>query len=153
PELVLRKEHAARDRKRAGPFILNLVLAALVLGAAALPQLVEESFNPWLTGPAAVVGPFRRAAGGNPSSSGVQGMPHRLGAQAPVEGDTSNRLPRPQCRTAGPRFRALGTVIQVVLRPGAPAVRAPICNVSRQGMGLWFLEPLAPGTALALLLP
>jgi regulator of protease activity HflC (stomatin/prohibitin superfamily) len=55
PELVLRKEHAARDRKRAGPLILNIILAALVLGAAAIPQLVAELFNPWLTAAAAVV--------------------------------------------------------------------------------------------------
>ncbi len=55
PELALKKEHAAREVQRAGPFVLNLILAALVLGAAALPQLVNERFSPWLTGAAAVV--------------------------------------------------------------------------------------------------
>jgi regulator of protease activity HflC (stomatin/prohibitin superfamily) len=55
PEVTLRKEHAAREVQRAGTFVLPLVLAAAVAGAAAAFQLVTEAFNPWVTA-AGVVG-------------------------------------------------------------------------------------------------
>jgi regulator of protease activity HflC (stomatin/prohibitin superfamily) len=55
PEIVLQKEHAAREVQRASLFVLNVILAALVLGAAAIPQLLTERFNPWLSGTAVVV--------------------------------------------------------------------------------------------------
>jgi hypothetical protein len=55
PEVTLAKEHAARQVQRGSAFILNVVLAALVLGAAAAPQLVWNHFNPWLSGVAIVV--------------------------------------------------------------------------------------------------
>src|SRR5437868_858463 len=50
PEVVLAKEHAARELQRASMFVLNLILAGLVLAVAAVPQLVMQQFNGWLTG-------------------------------------------------------------------------------------------------------
>jgi regulator of protease activity HflC (stomatin/prohibitin superfamily) len=55
PETLLQKEHTAREVQRAGTFILNLVLAGLVLGAAAVPQVIAGAVNPWLTAGAAIV--------------------------------------------------------------------------------------------------
>jgi regulator of protease activity HflC (stomatin/prohibitin superfamily) len=49
PETALKKEHAAREAQRAGTFVLTFVLAALILGAAALPQIILEQFLLWLT--------------------------------------------------------------------------------------------------------
>jgi regulator of protease activity HflC (stomatin/prohibitin superfamily) len=49
-ESTLAREHAAREVRRAGTFILNLVLAALLLGAGAAVQLLLlERFNPVVT--------------------------------------------------------------------------------------------------------
>jgi regulator of protease activity HflC (stomatin/prohibitin superfamily) len=53
-EIALRREHAARQAQRAGTFRINLVLAALLAGAAAVPQLVRNQFDPWLTAAAGV---------------------------------------------------------------------------------------------------
>ena len=49
PENTLRKEHRVRQVRRAGTFVLNLVLAAGVLAAAAVTQLVLWRFQLWLT--------------------------------------------------------------------------------------------------------
>jgi regulator of protease activity HflC (stomatin/prohibitin superfamily) len=57
PQFVLEKEHTARQVQRAQSFLLNLVLAAAVLGAAIAPILIwRKDFNPWYTLPAGVVG-------------------------------------------------------------------------------------------------
>jgi hypothetical protein len=53
PQVVLRNEHAARQVKRAQ--VLPAVLAAIVLGAAAVPQMIAEKFQPWLMFPAIAV--------------------------------------------------------------------------------------------------
>src|SRR5258708_5885458 len=45
PEITLKKEHATRELQRNGMFILNLVLAALILGIAAIPQLLTGEFS------------------------------------------------------------------------------------------------------------
>jgi hypothetical protein len=50
----LAREHAAREARRASAFILNLVLAALILGAAAIVQGVLDRFSPIITGIAVV---------------------------------------------------------------------------------------------------
>src|SRR5438132_3527780 len=55
PETALQKEHQARQVQRAGPFLLNIVLAAIVLAAAMVPQAVTQRFNLWLTVPAVLV--------------------------------------------------------------------------------------------------
>jgi len=55
PETVLRREHAARQVQRAGPFLLNLVLAGLVLAGTVIPQVVQEKFILWLTVPGAIL--------------------------------------------------------------------------------------------------
>ena len=55
PETALQKEHQARQVQRAGPFLLNVVLAAIVLAAALVPQAVMQRFNLWLTVPAVLV--------------------------------------------------------------------------------------------------
>ena len=49
PETTLRKEHRVRQVRRAGTFVLNLVLAAGVLAAAAVAQLVVWQFLLWPT--------------------------------------------------------------------------------------------------------
>jgi regulator of protease activity HflC (stomatin/prohibitin superfamily) len=49
PEKTLRNEHRVRQVRRAGTFVLNLVLAAAVLAAAAVTQLVRWEFSLWLT--------------------------------------------------------------------------------------------------------
>ena len=54
-QTALEKEHTARQVQRASTFVLNIILAALVLGAAAAPQIVMRSFILWLTGPAILV--------------------------------------------------------------------------------------------------
>jgi regulator of protease activity HflC (stomatin/prohibitin superfamily) len=48
-QAALEKEHAARQVQRAGTFVLNIVLAAVLMGAAVLPQLLLERFILWLT--------------------------------------------------------------------------------------------------------
>ena len=55
PETALQKEHQARQVQRAGPFLLNVVLAAIVLAAALVPQAVMQRSNLWLTVPAVLV--------------------------------------------------------------------------------------------------
>ena len=55
PETVLHQEHAARQVQRAGPFLLNLVLAALVLAGTIVPQVLAQQFYLWLTVPGAVL--------------------------------------------------------------------------------------------------
>jgi hydrogenase-4 membrane subunit HyfE len=45
-EIALRKEHAAREARRASAFLLNAVVAGLILGAGAVPQLIEERIMP-----------------------------------------------------------------------------------------------------------
>jgi SPFH domain / Band 7 family len=55
PEQALQKEHLARELQRSGAFLLNVVLAGLVLGAAAGVQLLLDQFIPWLTAVAVAV--------------------------------------------------------------------------------------------------
>jgi hypothetical protein len=50
PQLVLKKEHAAREVQRAGTYLLNLVAAGLLLGVAAAVQALQGQFDPWITG-------------------------------------------------------------------------------------------------------
>jgi len=54
-QAVLEKEHAARQLQRAGTFLLNLVLAGVVLGIAALLQILEKTFSLWITVPAVLI--------------------------------------------------------------------------------------------------
>src|SRR5437667_5206358 len=55
PEQTLRNEHLVRQVRRAGTFILNLVLAGIVLAAALVTQLVLWRFVLELTIAAAAV--------------------------------------------------------------------------------------------------
>jgi regulator of protease activity HflC (stomatin/prohibitin superfamily) len=55
-ESALAREHAARERRRASAGCLNVVLAGLFLAAGAAVQLLQESFNPVVTGVAVVAG-------------------------------------------------------------------------------------------------
>jgi len=55
PEIALRQEHAARQIHRASTFLINLVAAGLILGAAAVVQLVWGRFDPWVTAGAVVL--------------------------------------------------------------------------------------------------
>src|SRR6516162_7048665 len=55
PEITLKKEHAARESRRAGTYLLNLVAAGLVLGAAAAAQYFLGRSDPWITGVAVAV--------------------------------------------------------------------------------------------------
>jgi regulator of protease activity HflC (stomatin/prohibitin superfamily) len=55
PETVLRREHAARQVQRAGPFLLNLVLAALVIAGTIVPQALRQEFLIWLTVPGVIL--------------------------------------------------------------------------------------------------
>src|ERR1700757_4045849 len=48
-EGALAKEHAARELRRAGTFVLNAVVAALILGAGAVVQIVMDRFVPAVT--------------------------------------------------------------------------------------------------------
>jgi hypothetical protein len=54
-ETALNKEHALREVRRASTFLLNLVLAGLILGAGAVPQLIAEQLMPVILA-ASVVG-------------------------------------------------------------------------------------------------
>ena len=53
-ELALAREHTAREMRRASTFLLNLVLAGLILGVGAAVQLLQEKFNPIVTAIAVV---------------------------------------------------------------------------------------------------
>jgi regulator of protease activity HflC (stomatin/prohibitin superfamily) len=55
PQARLEKEHAARQVQRSSTFLFNLVLAGLVMGAAAIPQLILNRVIPELLVPAIVV--------------------------------------------------------------------------------------------------
>jgi regulator of protease activity HflC (stomatin/prohibitin superfamily) len=55
PEMVLRKEHAAREVQRAGMFVLNVILAGLAVAATVVTQVVLGKFILWLTVVGAVV--------------------------------------------------------------------------------------------------
>lgn len=46
---TLAREHAGRELRRASTFVLNLVVAGLILAAAAAVQLLQEKFNPVVT--------------------------------------------------------------------------------------------------------
>jgi hypothetical protein len=54
-ETALNKEHALREMRRASTFLLNLVLAGLILGSGAVPQLIAEQVMPVILA-ASVVG-------------------------------------------------------------------------------------------------
>jgi regulator of protease activity HflC (stomatin/prohibitin superfamily) len=54
-QTALEKEHAARQLQRATTFILNVILAVIVLAAAAAPQIIWLTFIPWLTIPAVII--------------------------------------------------------------------------------------------------
>jgi regulator of protease activity HflC (stomatin/prohibitin superfamily) len=54
-QTTLEKEHARRQVQRASTFVLNLILAGIVLAAALGPQAAMDVFIPWLTVSAAVV--------------------------------------------------------------------------------------------------
>jgi regulator of protease activity HflC (stomatin/prohibitin superfamily) len=45
PEITLKKEHATRELQRNGMFILNLVIAGVILGLGAIPQLLMGEVN------------------------------------------------------------------------------------------------------------
>jgi regulator of protease activity HflC (stomatin/prohibitin superfamily) len=47
PELVLRREHTARERQRAGTYLLNVVLAALTVGTGVLIRGIFPSLGAW----------------------------------------------------------------------------------------------------------
>jgi regulator of protease activity HflC (stomatin/prohibitin superfamily) len=55
PEVALQKEHAARQVQRAAPFLLNVVLAALIIGAAVGWQAYLQAFDPWASSIAVVL--------------------------------------------------------------------------------------------------
>lgn len=55
PEAALQKEHTARQVTRAGTFLLNVVLAGIVLGLTALVQVIHEQFLPALTAVGVIV--------------------------------------------------------------------------------------------------
>ena len=45
-EAALNKEHALREVRRASTYLLNVVVAGLILAAGAVPQLVAGEFMP-----------------------------------------------------------------------------------------------------------
>jgi regulator of protease activity HflC (stomatin/prohibitin superfamily) len=49
PEITLQREHVARQVQRAGTYVINLVLAAIIAAAAGVPQAAMKQFNLWLT--------------------------------------------------------------------------------------------------------
>jgi regulator of protease activity HflC (stomatin/prohibitin superfamily) len=49
-EATLSKEHAAREVRRASTFLLNVIIAGLILGAGAIPQFLEERVMPVVLG-------------------------------------------------------------------------------------------------------
>lgn len=55
-ETALQKEHAARQIQRSSTFVLNVVLAAIVMGLALIPALLlPELYLPWILGAAGLV--------------------------------------------------------------------------------------------------
>jgi regulator of protease activity HflC (stomatin/prohibitin superfamily) len=58
PETVLQKEHVARQVQRSGAFLLTIVLAAAVMAAAVVPQLVLRQFYPPITVVAGVIAAY-----------------------------------------------------------------------------------------------
>src|SRR5262249_19489228 len=54
-QAALEKEHAARQLQRATTFILNIILAIIVLAAAAAPQIIWLTFIPSLSVVAIIV--------------------------------------------------------------------------------------------------
>jgi regulator of protease activity HflC (stomatin/prohibitin superfamily) len=48
-ETALNREHTAREARRASAFLLNVVIAGLILGAGVAPQVVEDRFMPVVT--------------------------------------------------------------------------------------------------------
>jgi hypothetical protein len=48
PEVILQKEHTAREVQRASMFLLNVILAGLILGAGAGLQLWSNRSDPWI---------------------------------------------------------------------------------------------------------
>jgi regulator of protease activity HflC (stomatin/prohibitin superfamily) len=52
---ALEKEHMSRQVQRAGTFLFNVVLAVLVLGAAAVVEIVRGEVSLWVTIPAGVI--------------------------------------------------------------------------------------------------
>src|SRR5437764_863442 len=54
-EAALEKDHAARQIQRGSTFVLNIVLAGIVLGAAFAVQAVQDRFIPWLTAVAVMI--------------------------------------------------------------------------------------------------
>lgn len=54
-EAALEKDHAARQIQRGSTFVLNIVLVAIVLGAAFAVQAVLDRFIPWLTAIAVLI--------------------------------------------------------------------------------------------------
>jgi regulator of protease activity HflC (stomatin/prohibitin superfamily) len=57
-ESILKKEHLAREALRASTFVLNVVLALLILGAGAVPQLIVQDVIPWILGTSIVAALF-----------------------------------------------------------------------------------------------
>jgi hypothetical protein len=55
PQVVLQREHIGRQVQRAGTYLLNLVAAGIVAGAAVGWQLWQDRFDPWVTAVAAVL--------------------------------------------------------------------------------------------------
>lgn len=49
PMIVLQQEHVARQMQRASTYVINVVAAAFVAGAAAVTQVLMQKFNPWIT--------------------------------------------------------------------------------------------------------
>jgi regulator of protease activity HflC (stomatin/prohibitin superfamily) len=56
PEIVLQKEHAARQVQRASTYVFNITLTLLVAGVVAAVQIIQRHFNPWITGVAVIIG-------------------------------------------------------------------------------------------------
>lgn len=55
-EIALQREHSVRELKRAGTFVLNVVLFLLIVLPVAISQVVMKQFNPWLTAGGAIAG-------------------------------------------------------------------------------------------------
>lgn len=54
-EAALEKEHAARQIQRGSTYVLNVVLAMIVLGAAFAAQAAQDRFILWITAPAVLI--------------------------------------------------------------------------------------------------
>jgi regulator of protease activity HflC (stomatin/prohibitin superfamily) len=55
PEIILRREHAARQRQRAGAYLFNLILAAVTMGAGLAWLYLTGGRAPWIIGAAALL--------------------------------------------------------------------------------------------------